>query len=232
MKIVFVAGTGTEVGKTYVAKGLASTMRKAGVRVGVYKPVASGCIPATQLNQEAQWTPIHSTPDANDLVSEDATQLWEAAGKPLQINHVCPQRFEAAVAPDEAARREGKAVDVSLLASGTDIWRAHCDTLIVEGAGGLFSPLGERVLNVDLYHQFESAKLLLVAANRLGVIHDVIATCRAAKQMDVAVDHLYLSGAAPQGDPSSRTNAHQIQKWCPEIDVREVAWGGPVPMLG
>jgi dethiobiotin synthetase len=231
LKIVFVAGTGTEVGKTYVAKGLARTMRKTGVPIGVYKPVASGCIPAAQLIQKTQWTPDDSTLDADDLVSEDAIQLWEAAGKPLQINLVCPQRFEAAVAPDEAARREGKTVNAGLLASGTDVWREYCDTLIVEGAGGLFSPLTDHVLNVDLYRQFENAQLLLVAANRLGVIHDVIATCRAAAQMGVAVDRLYLSDAAPQGDPSSKTNAQQIQQWCPEIDVQEVAWGGPVSGL-
>ena len=116
--------------------------------------------------------------------------------------------------------------------SGIEAWREHCDTLIVEGAGGLFSPLADDVLNIDLYREFERAKLVLVAANRLGVIHEVIATCRAAAQIDVALDHLYLSAVGPAGDSSSKTNAHQIRKWNPGIEVREVVWGGPVSDLG
>jgi dethiobiotin synthetase len=230
--MIFVAGTGTEVGKTYVAKELCRAMRRTGIRVGVYKPVASGCI------RGSAETDCDSTlgdqvracsglgPDL--LVSEDAQQLWEAAGRPMDLDSVCPQRFASAVAPDEAARREGRTIDEDRLIAGALAWQGHCDTLVVEGAGGLFSPLAEGMLNLDLFLRLSADQLVLVAANRLGVIHEVIATCRAARSAGVSVSRLYLSSASPQGDASCSTNAASIRKWCPGLSVHEVAWNGAV----
>ncbi|QDV44688.1 ATP-dependent dethiobiotin synthetase BioD 1 [Stieleria neptunia] len=219
MEIVFVSGTGTEVGKTYVAKQLAVAQRDAGVRVGVYKPVASGCI------RQPRNSETNSVAPADQLVSADALKLWEAAGRPLDLDAVCPQRFEASVAPDEAARRSGQRVDVDLLTRGADCWRDHCDTLIIEGAGGLLSPIADELLNIDLFRRFRGAKLYLVAANRLGVIHEVIATCRAAASSQVTVSRLYLTASGPTADESGQSNAEQIRHWLPELDLREVAWG-------
>lgn len=222
MEIIFVAGTGTEVGKTFVAKGLAATMRASGIRVGVYKPVASGCI-RQQLHGKN-----NSSADRSLLVSSDALELWNAAGQPGDLDDVCPQRFEAALSPNEAAREEGKSVDSDRLINDAYRWRNHCDTLIVEGAGGLMSPLAEQMLNIDLFKRFDDAKLFLVAPNRLGVIHDVIATCRAAVAEGVKVSQLYLSATGPAGDPSCRTNADQIRHWITDVDVQVVHWGGEV----
>lgn len=225
MKIVFVAGTGTDVGKTYIAKSLAATLVANGVRVGVYKPVASGCSEHRGCDDAVN---SNSTLAGDTWVASDAEQLWRAAGEPLDLDHVCPQRFRAAVAPDEAARREGKTVDVDLLIRGAEAWREHCDILIVEGAGGLLSPLADNFLNLDLFQKFENAQLVLVAANRLGVIHDVIATSRAAELAGVSVTRSYLSAIDSTGDASSATNANQIRKWCPGLEVRTVAWNGSV----
>ncbi len=219
MEIVFVSGTGTEVGKTFVAKQLAVARRSAAVRVGVYKPVASGCIRQPGNSETNSATP------AEQLVSSDAVELWEAAGRPLNLDAVCPQRFEASVAPDEAARRSRQRIDVDLLTRGADRWRGHCDTLIIDGAGGLLSPIADDLLNIDLFRTFRGAELYLVAANRLGVIHEVIATCRAAALSEITVNRLYLSATGPTADESSRTNADQIRRWLPELDVREVGWG-------
>lgn len=164
-KTLFFAGTDTDVGKTYVASLAAKSLHHSGVRVGVYKPVASGC-----TIQEGQ------------LVASDAQQLWQAAGKPRSLDDVCPQKFVAAVAPNVAARAEGRAVDREWLLSGANAWREHCDVLIVEGAGGLLSPLADGLLNIDFYKRLRPAELVIVAANRLGVIHQTLSTCAAAKQ--------------------------------------------------
>ncbi|MCO8120945.1 dethiobiotin synthase [Stieleria sp. TO1_6] len=218
MKVIFVTGTGTEVGKTYVASMLAARELRAGIRVGVYKPVASGCIRGESSGQ------VNFVDSPPPLVSNDAELLWRAAGKPLDLDAVCPQRFQAALAPDEAARREGKTVDRALLLSGLQRWRGHCETLIVEGAGGLFSPLAEGFLNLDLFLQLDDAELVLVAANRLGVIHDVIATCRAAELQAAGVSRLVLTAAGPKGDESSSSNAAQLKSLCPGLDISELAW--------
>src|SRR5438477_8141213 len=119
---LFVVGTDTAVGKTYVAARIAAALSGAGVKVGVYKPAASGCRRVGRA-----------------LVSDDAVALWEAAGCPGRLQAVCPQRFAAPLAPHLAARQERKRVDSKLLRSGLDYWRRRSDIVIVEGAGGLMS---------------------------------------------------------------------------------------------
>src|ERR1044071_7239479 len=121
-KGLFITGTGTGVGKTYVAALVAQALRGAGVRVGVYKPVASGC-----------------ERHGDELVSPDAVALWEAAGRPATMANVCPQLFAAPLAPHLAARVEGRRVNATLLREGIGYWRETSDVVLVEGAGGLMS---------------------------------------------------------------------------------------------
>ena len=89
---LFITGTDTGVGKTYVAALIARALAAAGRRVGVYKPAASGC-----------------TRDSEELVSDDALALWDAAGRPGDLEHVCPQRFAVPLAPHLAAAGGRKA---------------------------------------------------------------------------------------------------------------------------
>ena len=121
---VFVTGTDTEVGKTYVSARILSALVREGVRVGAYKPVASGCRSDNGLG----------------LISDDAQQLWEAAGCPGRLEDVCPQRFAAPLAPPVAAAQEGQSIDEQLLIEGIQEWTGY-EAVVVEGAGGLLSPL-------------------------------------------------------------------------------------------
>ena len=86
---LFITGTDTEVGKTRVTAMIARSLVAAGYRVGVYKPAASGC-----------------RREGDELIADDAVALWEAAGRPATLEQVCPQRFEAPLAPHLAAREE------------------------------------------------------------------------------------------------------------------------------
>ena len=110
---LFITGTDTGVGKTHVAAMIARSLCAAGRRVGVYKPAASGC------RRPADGDPA----DGEGLISDDAVALWNAAGRPGELRQVCPQCFEAPLAPHLAAAREGKCVDPDLLRSGIDYWR-------------------------------------------------------------------------------------------------------------
>src|SRR3954454_18430711 len=103
---LFVVGTDTAVGKTFVAARIAAALHRAGVKVGVYKPAASGCRRVGRA-----------------LVSDDAVALWEAAGRPGELKAVCPQRFAAPLAPHLAAKAERKEIDSKLLRRGMDYWR-------------------------------------------------------------------------------------------------------------
>ncbi len=204
MNWIFVTGTGTEVGKTYYAAALARTCQQSGQRVGVYKPVASGC----QRDGEGR------------LVAEDAVQLWQAAGQPLTLETVCPQKFAAPLAPPEAAAADGCYIDEELLLKGLDAFQPQFgqsqafDTLIIEGAGGLFSPISDTWLNIDFILKAKSLhpiEVILVAANRLGVQHEIIATTRAAQASGLTIDRVILNTIHP--DDSTDTNATELAKW-------------------
>ncbi len=215
MEVYFVTGTGTDVGKTYCAARFVETCRSAGKRVGVYKPVASGCV----RSDDGQW------------IASDAVALWRAAGNPLTLDEVCPQRFAAPLAPPQAAFAEGGEVNETLLMTGVDVWigaaenfppreRSTFDVLVVEGAGGLFSPISASLLNIEfalrLQDRLPQMSVVLIARNRLGVIHECIATVRAASAAGLNVHKIMLNefaSDADKGDESMATNAQQIQHW-------------------
>ena len=186
-------GTDTDVGKTAVAvaivRGLMRSGFPSGLRVGVYKPVASG-VP----------------PGGGDASGSDMARLWEAAGRPLTMEAVCPQRFEAAISPPRSALAEGRRIDDTLLRSGFDAWRNASDIVIVEGAGGLFSPLGETTLNADLARDLD-LPLVVVDAARLGAIGRTLAVVRAARAEGLHVAAVVLSQIEPSesshDDPAS-----------------------------
>lgn len=215
MKCVFITGTDTDVGKTHVACKLARESVEQGASVGVYKPVASGCIPGSETGS--------GEVAGDELVALDALRLWLAAGKPLDLDAACPQKFVEAVAPNVAARVEGKSVDRDRLISGLERWRDF-DVVYVEGAGGLFSPLADGYLNADFARQLPTPSLRLVAANRLGVIHQVLATVFAAKQVGLTIETLYLNQVDREPDTSVRNNAEQIREFLPEMEIREFGW--------
>ena len=155
---LFITGTDTEVGKTWVASMIVRCLVESGHRVGVYKPVASDCIV-----------------DGKKLVAEDALALWEAAGRPLSLDAVCPQKFEAPLAAPLAARAEGRTIDSKLLREGVSVWTDECDIVVVEGAGGLMSPVTEDEFVADLAADL-GYPLIVVAPNVLGVINQSLQT--------------------------------------------------------
>jgi dethiobiotin synthetase len=224
---LFITGTGTGVGKTYVGALIAETLRASGKRVGVYKPVASGC----------------ETRDGT-LISPDAIALWEAAGRPGTPAQVCPQAFAAPLAPHLAARAEGRQVDRRLLREGIEYWRATSDVVIVEGAGGLLSPISDDDYNADLAAEF-GFPLVIISANMLGTINATLQTLITAKKgafyfprprSSLAREKmecpLFVAGivlnspAAPAGDPSVATNADELSRRCDAPLLAVVAHGG------
>lgn len=196
---LFITGTGTGVGKTYVAALIARAVRKTGARVGVYKPVASGC----ELVD-------------GKLTSPDAIALWQAAGQPGTLEQVCPQLFAAPLAPHLAARAEGRRVDADLLRRGIDCWRESSDFVIVEGAGGLMSPISDDDYNADLADEF-GFPLIVVTTNELGTINGTLQTLITASTFR---DGLTVAGIVVNSprqsidDPSVDSNVDELSRRC------------------
>lgn len=191
---LFIVGTDTEVGKTYVTGLIAQQLHEAGVKVGVYKPVASDCYD-----------------DGDEVISEDAVTLWQAAGRPRSWQDVCPQRFRAPVSPHLAARMENRELDVALLRSGLEAW-ADYEIVLVEGVGGLMTPISDTEYVADLAADF-GFPLIVVAPNMLGVINQTLQTLITAAAFDegLTVAGLILNrNQYLDSDQSVSTNEEQI----------------------
>jgi len=207
---LFITGTSTEVGKTYVAAMIARRLRAGGRRVGVYKPAASGC---------------RRVGDA--LVADDAVALWEAAGRPGSLEWVCPQRFEAPLAPHLAAQAEGRPLDPERLVSGMDVWEDHAEVMVVEGAGGLLCPVGNDRYVADVAWAM-GFPLVVVAENVLGTINQTLQTLfvAAGYRGGLPVAGVVLNHPRPRpGDASLGTNPEQIAVHARVPLLAQVAWG-------
>ena len=209
---LFIAGTNTDAGKTYVSALIAKQLHKEGHRVGVYKPVASGCVL-----------------EGSELVSDDAVHLWNAAGKPMDLNAVCPQRFAAPITPHLAAIEEGKTLDRERVRTGLSAWADQCDIVIVEGAGGLMSPLNEDEYFADLGLEF-GYPVIVVTPNIIGAINQTLQTLITAEcfRDGLNVAGVVLNdvlGGAGNEDPSVSSNRQQIADRTPIPVLAHVGYG-------
>jgi dethiobiotin synthetase len=206
---LFISGTDTDVGKTYVGVLIARTLKSAGHRVGVYKPAASGC-----------------RREGDRLISDDALLLWRAAGTPDEFDRVCPQCFQAPLAPHLAAQAEGKQIDKNLLRDGLDYWLNCSDIVLVEGAGGLLSPLGDADYVADLARDF-GFPLVVVARNALGTINHTLLTLHAAQTLHngLKVAGVILNNSTPPGDDlSTNSNRQELASRSSVPLLAEVFW--------
>jgi dethiobiotin synthetase len=161
MPAFFVTGTGTEIGKTFVCAGLIRHLRAALRPVRALKPVISGF-------------------DAATAPASDSALLLDALGIPLcddAIAAISPWRYAAPLAPNMAARSEGRSVDLDEVVRfcRQEISAAADATVLIEGVGGLMVPLDERRTVLDWIARL-NVPILLVAGTYLGAISHTL-TC-------------------------------------------------------
>jgi dethiobiotin synthetase len=208
VRVIFVTGTDTGVGKTYVACGLARGLAARGQRVAVMKPVETG---------------------AGDGPA-DALALRAAARDAASLDEICPYRLRAPLAPAVAAFLEGVAIDPDALVALARRRGAAADLLLVEGAGGLLVPLARRVTWLELAARL-AAEVVIVAANRLGTINHTALTARVAAAAGLRVRGFVLSQAVPEPDASAATNAAAIEALCDLPCLGVVAHGADAAPL-
>lgn len=180
--IVVVTGTGTGVGKTHIACALVTGLRARGLDAVGWKPVESG---------------------VDGAIGADEALLAAAS------NHVAVPptiRLRAALSPHLAARREGIAIDGSAIRTRLDELALRHTITIVELAGGLFSPFDDRSDNADWLGDID-ARLIVVAPDRLGVLHDCGAVIRAVRRI-----HAFVLSPPAAPDASTGTNADELRR--------------------
>ena len=183
---IVVVGTGTEVGKTHVTGCLLAESRAKGRKVRAYKPIATGV----------------------DGRCDDAEAHGLAAGAP----YVHPTfAYRRPVSPHLAARDEARPIDLTRIRQCTDELALLQDAVIVETAGGLLTPLSDTLVNADLVDRISPARVVLVAPDRLGVLHDVGACLAAARARGIAVAALVLSTPGTP-DASTGCNARELDR--------------------
>ena len=194
-RILFITGTDTGVGKTVVTALLARYLRERGVRVAALKPMCSG--------------------DRGD-----ARILWEAMGKTLALAEVNPWHLRAPLAPLLAARKERKRVSLPSVVQHVRSMAGQHEVTLVEGAGGLLSPLGEGFDSRDLIREVDALPLV-VAPNHLGVINQVRLTIEALPRL--CRSHVVLISPV-RANAASRTNDVLLGEFLRRDSIHVLRW--------
>jgi dethiobiotin synthetase len=190
MRGLFVTATDTGVGKTEVACALLRGARAAGQDVGAMKPAQSGHVAGEP---------------------SDADRLHAAAGGVDPRELVCPYTFAAPLAPAVAARLEGVEVSLARVLDAARALAARHEALLVEGAGGLLTPLTERETYADLAVAL-ALPVLVVARAGLGTVNHTALTVEALRARGLAVLGVVLNRTSPATDPSEPHNAAEIER--------------------
>lgn len=193
IKGLFITGTDTNVGKTWIAAGLTAVLRRRGVNAVYFKPIQSGC-----PEQEGRVVPT------------DARLAQELAGLPEPLEVLTPIRLRLPLAPAVAAEQEGRTMDLEQVAQGVRELAGRYDYLVVEGAGGLYVPLvGMHFLVLDMI-RWLGLPLLVVARAGLGTINHTALTVKAAQQAGITVTGVVLNRYPAKPGLAEHTNPQVI----------------------
>ena len=185
---IFITGTDTGVGKTLVSCSLAALLRELGYRVGVMKPVETGC-----------------SQRGGELFPDDAVLLKQASGCDEPMEKICPYRFAEPLAPSIAAERAGDRIDIDQVLQGYQEISLGHDVTVVESAGGLMVPLLPSFTYADLARTAK-LPLIVVAANRLGAINHLMLTLEHAQCKGLSVIGYVLNCPTDEISLASDTN--------------------------
>jgi dethiobiotin synthetase len=155
-KRIFVTATNTDIGKTYTTKMLLREFASRGIKVGVIKPIESGVVNGYATDAE----------ELLELIKELNPKLWH-----LEVEDIAPITYELAASPYVASNNT--IFDIKTVLKKIDELEAFCDLIIIEGAGGLYVPIDDKYMMIDLIKMLNSVALLVTHCS-LGCINDTL----------------------------------------------------------
>ena len=196
---IFITGTDTGAGKTVLTTLLAAYLRAQKIRVAAFKPVCSGG-------------------------RDDAKKIFAALGSALTLDEINPWHFRAAIAPALAARREKKSVTLAPVLAHIRATRKNFDVALVEGAGGLLSPLGKDFDSRDLIADLRATPII-VAQNKIGAVNHILLTLEALPKNLRAKAKVVLM-SPPKPDAAAKSNAKLLEQFLAPGKIFTLPWFG------
>lgn len=183
-KGIFITGTDTGIGKTYIACAIAKALNKQKISVGVMKPISSGD-------------------------REDAVKLIKAAGVNESLEKVNPVFLKHPLAPFVSSQIENKKINMSDVWNSFKYFKKKYDFNIIEGIGGIMVPIKEKYYVIDMIKEF-SLPVLVAARPALGTINHTLLTVDKLYQNKLNIIGIVLS-ASSKNTLAEKTNSKIIQ---------------------
>ncbi|MGQ0795860.1 MAG: dethiobiotin synthase [Nitrosopumilaceae archaeon] len=195
MKAYFITGTDTGVGKTAITAGISGSLRKAGLNVGVMKPIATGI------------------PQKIGFKSADVEIIVGASNSKDPEDLINPAFFPIPASPYDATKLLSlTGVDVSLILSAfTKLLSLH-DILLVEGIGGIMTPITKQFFIADMIKMM-GIETIIVTRATLGTLNHTMLTCEACKERGIKVKGIIINNFDEKGSPAEKnapTTLHEI----------------------
>ncbi|HUU49024.1 MAG TPA: dethiobiotin synthase [Nitrosopumilaceae archaeon] len=180
MNSIFVTGSDTDVGKTFVTAGLAVTLRKMGIDVGIMKPFAAG------------------SPQKKGFKSEDVEILSKAAQVSDSENLMNPQFFKMAASPYTASKELKVKVRVDLVLSNFKKLSKLHSMLLVEGMGGIMTPILKNYFVSDLIKEMR-LPAVIVTRTKIGTVNHTIMTCKMCEKYKIPIKGIIINNFDSDG---------------------------------
>ena len=180
MNSIFVTGSDTDVGKTFVTAGLAVTLRKMGIDVGIMKPFAAG------------------SPQKKGFKSEDVEILSKAAQVSDSENLMNPQFFKMAASPYTASKDLKVKVRVDLVLSNFKKLSKLHSMLLVEGMGGIMTPILKNYFVSDLIKEMR-LPAVIVTRTKIGTVNHTIMTCKMCEKYKIPIKGIIINNFDSDG---------------------------------
>jgi len=198
---LFIAGTDVGVGKTLIAGAIAKILTDNGLKVGVFKPIATGC--------NRHW---------EGLISCDTEFLANCANSDLSLSTITPLGYITTAAPIVGAAQEGRPIDFDSIAAAYKDICESADVVVVEGIGGVRMPLTAEFDLLDLAVEF-SLPVVIISRLGLGTINHTLMTIDCIRAAKLEIAGVVLNGYDATEITIAEETAGQVIAQCGGVNI-------------